>query len=194
MLLVLRTLGWIACVIYSTIPSFWLMIHPRAHRWRERSGSPYKVLVPAWIGMWIVVAAITAHWRQAAIYEVWWSSIPAVFLFALGLRLYQLAKFDFSQMQLYGLPEIVAGHQEQRLVTTGIRARVRHPVYLGHLLEMFAWSIGTGLIVCWALTGFAIVTGSVMIRLEDAELEKRFGEEFASYRAHVPAVVPTLRR
>ena len=39
---------------------------------------------------------------------------------------------------------------------------------------MLAWSIGTGLVVCWALTAFAIVTGTIMIRMEDAELEERF--------------------
>jgi len=93
---------------------------------------------------------------------------------------------------LYGVPEIVAGNREQRLVTTGIRARVRHPVYLGHLCEMLAWSVGTGLVVCWLLTGFAMVTGAVMIQMEDAELEKRFGEAYAAYRERVPAVLPRL--
>ncbi len=51
---------------------------------------------------------------------------------------------------------------------------------------------GTGLIVCWVLTAFAIVTGAVMIRMEDAELEKRFGAEFSAYRQRVHAVLPKL--
>ena len=80
-----------------------------------------------------------------------------------------------------------------RLVTTGIRANVRPPVYLGHLSEMLAWSVGTGLAVCWALTAFAIVTGAVMIYMEDEELGKRFGEEYMGYRRAVPAVIPRPR-
>jgi protein-S-isoprenylcysteine O-methyltransferase Ste14 len=32
-----------------------------------------------------------------------------------------------------------------------------------------------------------------MIRMEDAELEKRFGTEFAAYRRRVHAVLPKLR-
>ena len=64
------------------------------------------------------------------------------------------------------------------------------PVYLAHLCEMLAWSAGTGLVVCWVLTGFAVATGAVMIRMEDAELENRFGERFAMYRKRVPAVLP----
>jgi len=56
---------------------------------------------------------------------------------------------------------------------------------------MLAWGLGTGLAVCWALTGLAIVTGAVMIRMEDRELENRFGEEYREYRSTVPAVIPT---
>ncbi len=84
------------------------------------------------------------------------------------------------------------GHREQRLVTSGIRAHIRHPVYLGHLCEMLAWSVGTGLAVCYGLTAFALVTGAIMIRLEDRELEQRFGEAYREYRRQVPAVLPRV--
>ena len=46
------------------------------------------------------------------------------------------------------------------------------------------------LTVCWMLTAFAIVTGALMIRLEDNELENRFGEEYRQYRVKVPALLP----
>lgn len=192
MLFLLGMLGWVVCVVYSTIPLFWLMIHPRAQSWRARSSSPYRVLVPLWLLMWVVMGAVTGHWRSVALYSTPWSWIPAGILIGTGILLYKLSRTGFSPMQLYGVPEIVAGNQEQRLVTTGIRSRVRHPVYLGHLCQMLGWSVGTGLAVCWVLTGFAMVTGAVMIRMEDAELEKRFGEEYAAYRKSVPAVLPRL--
>src|ERR1700691_2068343 len=192
MLTLSRTVAWIACVIYSTSPAFWLLIHPRAEFWRARRGSPYRILLPIWIGMWTVTAAITAHWRGVSLYENQWTWIPAGALFCAVLVLYKLSHNDFSLTQLGGLPEILPDHN-QRLVTTGIRARVRHPVYLGHLCEMLAWSLGTGLAACWALTAFAIVSGVVMIHLEDAELENRFGEEYRQYRSRVPAILPRIR-
>jgi protein-S-isoprenylcysteine O-methyltransferase Ste14 len=188
----LRTLGWLACVVYSTIPLFWLMVHPRAQAWRARPRSPFRVLIPAWIVMWFGVAALTGPWRKAAFYSTPWAWLPATLLFAAGIFIYQRSGAHFSWSQLGGLPEVRANNQNQRLVTTGIRARVRHPVYLAHLCEMLAWSVGTGLAVCWLLTAFAIVTGAVMIRMEDAELEKRFGEEFRNYRNRVQAVFPRL--
>jgi protein-S-isoprenylcysteine O-methyltransferase Ste14 len=187
-----RTMGWLACVVYSTIPLFWLMIHPRAHRWREREGSPFRLLVPAWILMWIGVAALTGPWRGAVIYSTRWSWIPAAILFAIGIFTYSSSGAHFSWAQLGGLPELRPGNARQRLVTTGIRSRVRHPIYLAHLCEMLAWSVGTGLAVCRFLTAFAIATGAVMIRMEDAELETRFGEEYVAYRRCVPAVLPGL--
>ncbi len=188
----LRSLGWLACVVYSTIPLFWLMVHPRAHVWRERERSPFRVLIPAWLVMWIGAGALTGPWRKVELYSTPWAWLPAVLLFALGIFIYSQAGAHFSIAQLGGLPEVRPGRHDDRLVTTGIRARVRHPVYLGHLCEMLAWSIGTGLVACWLLTAFAIATGAVMIRMEDAELEKRFGGEYRHYRECVPAILPRL--
>jgi protein-S-isoprenylcysteine O-methyltransferase Ste14 len=188
----LQTIGWIGCIIYSTIPSFWLLIHPRVEYWRSRPRSPYRILLPAWIAMWLLLAAVTAPWRNETVYHRWWCWIPASVFFGAGLALYRLSSKGFSQAQLSGLPEVLPGNREQHLVTTGIRAHVRHPVYLAHLCEMLAWSVGTGLAVCWTLAAFAILTAIVMITMEDNELENRFGEEYRRYRCEVPAILPFI--
>jgi protein-S-isoprenylcysteine O-methyltransferase Ste14 len=190
----LNLAGWLACVVYSTIPCFWFLVHPKAEYWRLRRWSPYLALLPAWMTMWVAMGLTTERWRQVQVYSNGWPWVPALFLFGIGLWLYSRSSQDFSARQLGGFPEVVSGHHEQRLVMTGIRARVRHPVYLAHLCEMLAWSIGTGLLVCYGLTFFAMVTGAVMIRMEDRELEARFGEEYRRYKARVPAVVPRLSK
>ena len=190
---VVQTLGWLACVVYSTIPLFWLMVHPRAHAWRQSEKSPFRVLIPAWILMWVGVGALTGPWRTVTVYSMRWNWAPSLCLFAAGIYLYFHAGAHFSLAQLGGLPEVRPDHSDDRLVTSGIRARVRHPVYLAHLCEMLAWSLGTGLVVCWILTALAIATGAMMIRMEDAELEKRFGESYRKYRQSVGAVLPRLR-
>ncbi|HEX3351334.1 MAG TPA: isoprenylcysteine carboxylmethyltransferase family protein [Terriglobales bacterium] len=188
----LHLIGWLACVIYATIPSFWLMIHSRTEYWRSRQRSPYRLLVPVWIAMWIALAAITMPWRNLLLYDTPWAWIPGTLLFAAGLWIYNRAGTGFSAAQLGGLPEVRAGHSEQRLVTTGLRTRVRHPVYLGHLCEMLAWSIGTGLAVCYGLTGLAMISGAIMIRLEDKELEQRFGDQYQRYKSSTPTIWPRL--
>ncbi len=190
----LNSLGWLACVVYSTIPSFWLMIHPFADRWRTRRRSPYRVLVPVWMAMWIISGAITWRWRLVALYTSWYPWIAAGALFAVGIWLYIQSSHEFTPPQLGGLPELRRMHPDRRLVTTGIRAHVRHPVYLAHLCEMLAWSLGTGLAVCFGLTAFGLVTGVIMIRMEEAELEARFGEDYREYKKQVPAIVPALNK
>lgn len=190
---ILRTAAWLACVVYATIPSFWLVIHPRADYWRRRKRSPYRVLIPLWIVMWIMAGAVTARWRDLSLYRTAWAWLPGALLFAAGAWIYRRSGAGFSAAQLGGLPELIPGNSEHRLVTSGIRAQVRHPVYLGHLCEMLAWSVGSSLAVCYGLTAFAAVTGAIMIRLEDRELEERFGEEYREYQRRVPAVVPKFR-
>ncbi len=142
--------------------------------------------------MWIVLALVTRPWRAILLYRADWTWGAAALLFVFGLYIYSHSGKNFSAHQLGGLPEVHGGNREQRLVTDGIRSRVRHPVYLAHLCEMLAWSVGTGLTVCWGLTAFAVVTGAVMIRMEDAELEKRFGDSYRTYRSAVPAVLPRV--
>jgi protein-S-isoprenylcysteine O-methyltransferase Ste14 len=188
----LNLAGWIACVIYATIPSFWLLIHPYADYWRSQKRSPYVILLPLWSVMWIALGLLTYRWQHTDLYTTPWAWVPAAVLFATGLWLYSQSAKLFSPAQLGGLPEVLANHTEQRLVTSGIRSRVRHPVYLAHLCEMLAWSMGTKLAVCYGLTAFAVVTGTIMIRLEDAELEQRFGKEYMQYRAAVPAILPRM--
>ena len=144
--------------------------------------------------IWLAVGLITAPWRNLTLYASPLSWIPAVFLFAFGFWIYAQTARQFTPAQLGGVPEIAARQGSQRLVITGIHGRVRHPVYLAHLCEMLGWTLGTGLAVLFALTAFAILTGAMMIRLEDAELEQRFGDEYRNYRLRVPAVVPRLFR
>lgn len=142
--------------------------------------------------MWGVVALATQRWADALLYRADWTWGFAALLFTGGLYLYAQSGKNFSAKQLGGLPEVHGSNRQQHLVTDGIRSRVRHPVYLAHLCEMLAWSVGTGLAVCWALTAFAVATGAVMIRMEDAELENRFGDSYRAYRRSVPAVVPRV--
>src|SRR5215471_6944187 len=114
----LNSIAWLACVVHSTIPSFWLLIHPRVHYWRSRT-QPYRVLVPLWMGTWLVTAALTFGWRSIRLYSSPWAWLPALILFAFGFYLYLEARHQFTPAQLGGIPEVQANHHDQRLVTSG---------------------------------------------------------------------------
>jgi protein-S-isoprenylcysteine O-methyltransferase Ste14 len=194
MRVVFQYLGWYLCVVYGSIPLFWLAIHPFAGYWRSRKRSPYRVLLPAWAVLWIVLALVTFPWRNVILYSTLLCWISAVILFACGFWLYFASTRNFGGKQVGGLAEILPGIREHGLVISGIRSRIRHPMYLGHFCEMLGWSIGTGLAVCYGLTLFAIITGILMVRMEDNELQLRFGEQYSAYRRAVPAFLPKFDR
>jgi protein-S-isoprenylcysteine O-methyltransferase Ste14 len=142
--------------------------------------------------MWALVVDDHLGPGGAFLYRTGWTWGAAVLLFTGGLYVYSRSGKNFSAKQLAGVPEIHGRVGEHPLVTDGIRSHVRHPLYLAHLCEMLAWSVGTGLAVCWVLTAFAAVTAAVMIPLEEAELEKRFGDAYTAYRRRVPALLPRV--
>jgi protein-S-isoprenylcysteine O-methyltransferase Ste14 len=177
---------------YCTIPLFWLMVHPFMERWRKRGRRTYVIVVPAWGGIIALTFLIMWPLRSAHFYVNWFAWAPAAMFFLLGFSIYRAAFQSFHHTQVSGLAELEPDRHRQQLVTTGIRSRVRHPIYLGHLCEIAAWCIGTGLVALYVLAVFALVTGTVMVRMEDRELEARFGEAYREYRDRVPAVVPKL--
>lgn len=185
-------LAMLACSVYCTIPLFWLVVHPFIDRWRKRGRRAYAWILPIWALLIGAAFAILWPFRGARLYATWQMWWPAALLFLAGFGIYRAAFRSFRREQVSGLAELEPARHRQELVTTGIRARVRHPIYLGHLCEVFAWCMGTGLLALYALAGFAVVTGALMIRIEDRELEARFGERYREYRRTVPALVPRL--
>jgi protein-S-isoprenylcysteine O-methyltransferase Ste14 len=185
-------LALLACSVYGTIPLFWFVVHPAIHRWRERGRRAYAVVLPIW-GVFIAIAfGLMWPFRSAHFYVSWYACIPAAVFFLLGFSIYVAGFRGFERAQVSGLAELEPRRHRQELVTTGIRSRVRHPIYLGHLCEILGWCIATGLVALCALAAFAVITGAIMLRMEDRELEARFGESFRRYRSSVPAVLPRL--
>ncbi len=86
---------------------------------------------------------------------------------------------------------VTPGHE---LITSGPYAFVRHPV----LLAFFGLTFASGLLfatagrLALAMAVFLVGT-EIRVRAEDKLLHRRFGEQFDSYRAKVPAYLPFLR-
>jgi protein-S-isoprenylcysteine O-methyltransferase Ste14 len=82
-----------------------------------------------------------------------------------------------------------------RLVTSGIYAHVRNPIYVAFLLLLLAiafaaaadWLVATSIV-------FAVVIHFGVVRREERYLEARFGDEYRAYMARVPRYGWRLRR
>ncbi len=186
---ILENIGWALGCVYSTIPAYWFLVHPLADFWRRHRVS-LKSVGPAWPLLWVIAGALSARWRHVSLYREPWAWIPAVALIAGAMYVYAHARRGFSTDQVLGRSELEPDKHEQRLGTEGIRARVRHPYYLAHLLHLTGWAVGTGSAAVWMLEAFAIVTGAVMLPLEERELVQRFGDAYREYQRRVPALFP----
>ena len=176
--------------VYCTIPLFWLVVHPFVTHWRESGRRSYAVIMPAWAVFIAGVFAFGWRFRHAHLYQSWAAWIPGVLFILMGLSIYRSASQGFDRAKASGLAELDPLQHDQELVTGGIRAQVRHPIYLGHFCELFGWCLGTGSLALIGLLAFAVITGAFMLKMEDDELEERFGEPYRVYRRSVPAFLP----
>lgn len=191
----LLLIPWLVSVVYSSIPLFWFAIHPFADSWRRMHRSPYLLLLPIWAAIILVLAWTTWPWHFERIYASSWMWAPAVLLFWFGMRTYAGIRSKFGGHKLSGEAELRPEEHTQELVTTGLHARMRHPIYVAHLLNLAGWTIGSGLMVSFILLAVStLATFPLMVWLEEQELEKRFGKSFRDYKARVPLVPLPFQR
>ena len=88
-----------------------------------------------------------------------------------------------------GLVAIQPGH---RLVTTGAYGVIRHPSYLGLLVNSLGWALafrsGAGLL----LTALTIPPLVARIRAEERLLHSQFGGAYDAYRARTARLIPGI--
>jgi protein-S-isoprenylcysteine O-methyltransferase Ste14 len=88
-----------------------------------------------------------------------------------------------------GLVAIQPGHT---LVTSGIYGVIRHPSYLGLLVNALGWVLAFRSAVGVLLTALLIPPLLARIRAEEALLRTQFGGEYEAYRARTSRLIPGL--
>jgi protein-S-isoprenylcysteine O-methyltransferase Ste14 len=94
--------------------------------------------------------------------------------------------------QLVGLPELAPQRPDNRLVTSGIYSRVRHPRYLELLLFLLGHALLTNYLAVYVTLVACLAGFPVLIWMEEKELRERFGKDHESYCARVPRWIPRL--
>lgn len=88
-----------------------------------------------------------------------------------------------------GLVAIQRGHT---LVTTGIYRVLRHPSYLGLLVNALGWALAFRSAVGVVLALLMLIPLVARIRSEEALLLSQFGSEYEQYRAHTWRLLPGI--
>jgi len=81
----------------------------------------------------------------------------------------------------------------KHLVVAGVYRYVRNPMITGVILVLLGEALGlrSGAVLTWAAVFFAINATYIPL-LEEPLLERRFGNEYSEYKAHVPRWLPRV--
>jgi protein-S-isoprenylcysteine O-methyltransferase Ste14 len=80
------------------------------------------------------------------------------------------------------LIQLKALENVDHLVTTGLFARLRHPMYTGFIFWLLGWSTFHGSMASFAIGLLGIANILYWRRLEDVSLERKYGARYAEYR------------
>src|SRR6478735_8359005 len=146
---------------------------------REARGNRWVILVFVIIGF--LNAYLPAYTDRRELWTIDGDTIRwiGVALFAVGGALRIWPVFVLG----HRFSGLVAIQPEHTLVTNRIYRVIRHPSYLGLLINSLGWALafrsGVGLL----LTALTIVPLVARIRSEEALLHSQFGSEYDAYRA-----------
>jgi protein-S-isoprenylcysteine O-methyltransferase Ste14 len=78
----------------------------------------------------------------------------------------------------------------EKLVTGGPYRFVRHPMYTGLLCLALGLSLITQSLACFAIFGIYLLLIARLIDLEEAELQRAYGDQYRQYQRDVRKLVP----
>jgi methanethiol S-methyltransferase len=114
-------------------------------------------------------------------------------IFWLGWVVLVASTFLLSHFELFGLSQVFARLFGKQLPDAKFRApllyrRIRHPIYLGVLLAVWATSAMTvgHLLFAVVITAYILIG----IQLEEHDLIEQFGNQYRRYRQHAAMLVP----
>jgi protein-S-isoprenylcysteine O-methyltransferase Ste14 len=109
-----------------------------------------------------------------------------VFLFAAGGALRIWPVFVLGR-RFSGLVAVQPGHE---LVTTGIYRAIRHPSYLGLLVNALGWAVAFRSGIGVLLAALLVPPLLARIRAEEALLRSHFGDEYDTYCGRTARLIP----
>jgi protein-S-isoprenylcysteine O-methyltransferase Ste14 len=155
---------------------------------REARGNRWVITVFAIIGF--VNAYLPAYTDRNEVWSIDGDTIRwlGVVLFAAGGALRIWPVFVLGN-RFSGLVAIQPGHA---LVTSGVYGVIRHPSYLGLLINSLGWSLAFRSGVGVLLTLLLIPPLIARIHAEENLLRAEFGDEYKTYCSHTSRLIPGI--
>ena len=174
-----------------------VMARPGFKRWWTRM-VPAPVERSTYV-LFASFALLILYWQWQAIPALVWTvhnpTAAALLdgIFWLGWVVLVASTFLLSHFELFGLSQVFSRLFGKQLSDAKFRApllyrHVRHPIYLGVLLAVWA----TPTMTVGHLLFSVVITGYILIgiQLEERDLVQQFGDQYRRYRQHAAMLVP----
>jgi protein-S-isoprenylcysteine O-methyltransferase Ste14 len=122
----------------------------------------------------------------------WWRIAVSVLLIALGCAIAGWTYVAFGRTR--GTP--IPFSPPPKLVTTGLYAHVRNPMFIGGFLVLEGFGVMFGLLsLIFVFAPLLMLFYAFYVNaVEEKELEMKFGKEYVEYKKRVPMFIPRLGR
>jgi methanethiol S-methyltransferase len=167
-------------------------------RWWTRIVSPAVERSTYVLAATLALALLLWQWKPILEPVIWRVENPAAIqalwaVFWLGWAVLLLATFLINHFELFGLRQVFSrlvgrAIPEAEFRTPFIYRYVRHPIYLGFILGMWAAPVMTAGHLLFAAGG----TGYILVGIwfEERDLIAQFGERYRQYRSQVGMLIP----
>jgi len=180
-------LALMTIMFWPVIPLFWIPVHFATNVFRKLGLLTYAMPLITWLPLAFLIYRNRAFLLQSKVELPLIFNIMGVPLFVCGILLHVWTTRLLGILGIIGVPEISAGVKEN-LVAKGPFSIVRHPTYLAHTLIFLGVFLATESTAIGVITLVDfIIVNTVIIPLEESELEKRFGKDYALYKKRVPS-------
>jgi protein-S-isoprenylcysteine O-methyltransferase Ste14 len=143
----------------------------------KKNGKANPKSKPLFIVILLTMCALWMSWFAMCPLDPLKLPLPSWLTFlGFGLFILGLASALVSLFQLRGVENI------DHLVTTGLFALVRHPMYLGFILWIIGWAVYYGAAASFMVGLIGIANVLYWQHLEDNHLSATFGEKYFHYR------------
>ena len=155
---------------------------------------PNRALLPLYVSALVAgsLLAMSGVLLPALRVRLWEENVlldwPMVAICAIGLCWCWWARIHLGALWSAG----VSRKEEHRVVDTGPYGIVRHPIYTGVFLGLFASAVAKASPFALLLALFITVVFARKAFLEERFLREEFGESYDAYRQRVPMLVPFL--
>ena len=172
---------------------FWFSIHPFIRFWRKVG--PKITLAIHFSAVVILVVCVVLV--RKALFSIEFGTHPilmalGILSMALSIWLRVQGSKQFSMKFLTGIPELAPGRYENRLITDGIYARIRHPRYVEIAIAYLGYALFCNYLAVYVVLLLTLVWVPLVVWVEEKELRERFGEEYVRYCQRVPRFIPSF--